>query len=299
MPGSGWVRSQVLVRPPADLDSWLSAGVAMRFGAGDAHVSCRFPATVASAIVVATRGRFGIQAATVFHPLPQAFVAGPATGPVVLHRTRDLECVGVIVRPEAAAVLLGDTPGLLVDQLADALDVFGRGWAEVLERIALRPDAAGRLHELFGFIRGRRLRRMDRWIADGPMRLRLRHAALRGVGAGAADFGCSPRQLERRFSAQFGLGPKRFQRLARVEAAMRELLVGRGRGPECALALGYFDQSHLARDLRELAGITAGDLARVRTTSDPSLRPLRIGAAYEAAGIRSDFRAADFTSLFS
>lgn len=284
----------MLVRPPADLDSWLSAGVAMRFGPGDAQLPFRFPATVATAIVVTVTGRFGLQHGESFHPLPQAFVGGPATRPVSLHRTRSLECVGVMLRPEAAAAVLGDTPGLLVDRLADASDVFPSEWAETLERIALRADTAARLADLFAFVRGRMAQSRRRDAAG-----QLRNAALCGVRAGAAHLGCSPRQLERRFNAQFGLSPKRFHRLARVETAMRELLAGRGRGVAGALALGYFDQSHLARDLRELGGVTAAEVALAATGADPSLRPLRIGAGYEAAGIRADFRVADFMSHLS
>ncbi len=53
-------------------------------------------------------------------------------------------------------------------------------------------------------------------------------------------------------------------------AAMAE-----GRRPWAALAqeLGWSDQSHLARDLRELADLTPGELARAMAMSDFSNPP--------------------------
>ena len=75
--------------------------------------------------------------------------------------------------------------------------------------------------------------------------------------AGLADrIGWSRQHLSRRFTAEFGTGPKTAARIIRFERARRMLA---GTPPSVSVAqvaavCGYFDQSHLNRDFLELAG---------------------------------------------
>jgi len=73
----------------------------------------------------------------------------------------------------------------------------------------------------------------------------------------ASSLGLLPRTFTRRFTCKVGISPKRFARVRRMQSVMRSL---RSAGPadwsELAAQHGYFDQSHLAHDFRELAGIT-------------------------------------------
>ena len=74
----------------------------------------------------------------------------------------------------------------------------------------------------------------------------------------AADVGWSRRHLGARFRAETGLGTKTAARLIRFEHAL-DLLRSPARPglAEVAAVCGYADQPHLARDFRDLAGITA------------------------------------------
>ncbi len=66
-----------------------------------------------------------------------------------------------------------------------------------------------------------------------------------------------PRTLERRFSSQVGMPPKRFARVRRLQRVLRA--VRRSAEPvwhELAADHGYADQPHLVHEFRELAGIT-------------------------------------------
>jgi AraC-like DNA-binding protein len=68
------------------------------------------------------------------------------------------------------------------------------------------------------------------------------------------DSGYSPRQLRRRVIAATGHSPKRLLRILR----MQDVLKG-GRGESWARTAadhGYFDESHMANDIRKLAGAT-------------------------------------------
>ncbi|MFD0886505.1 helix-turn-helix domain-containing protein, partial [Streptosporangium algeriense] len=65
--------------------------------------------------------------------------------------------------------------------------------------------------------------------------------------------------LHRRSLRAFGYGPKTLQRVVRFQRALR--LARRGTAlAEVALASGYADQSHMANEVRRLAGVSLGGL---------------------------------------
>ena len=74
----------------------------------------------------------------------------------------------------------------------------------------------------------------------------------------AREIGWSRRHLADRFRSEIGLAPKTAARVIRFERACERLLTP-SRPPLAQVAAdgGYVDQAHLARDFRELAGITA------------------------------------------
>ena len=73
----------------------------------------------------------------------------------------------------------------------------------------------------------------------------------------AAETGWSARHLTGRFRAELGLTPKAAARVIRFDRA-RHLLIQQGpagyRLADLAATCGYFDQAHLAREFRSLAG---------------------------------------------
>ncbi len=78
----------------------------------------------------------------------------------------------------------------------------------------------------------------------------------------AAEIGCSRRYLSSRFSAEVGLGPKAAGRLIRFEQVCRRMRAQPARWAEVAANAGYYDQPHLNRDFRELAGTSPGEFLR-------------------------------------
>jgi AraC-like DNA-binding protein len=76
------------------------------------------------------------------------------------------------------------------------------------------------------------------------------------VGALARELGHSRRHLLALFRDQVGIGPKLLARLVRFERAMRHVRASaRVDWADLALAHGYFDQSHLARDVKRFTGL--------------------------------------------
>lgn len=165
--------------------------------------------------------------------------------------------VGVRFFPGTAPALLGVPAHELRDRRVDLADLWPADRVRRLRaRIAAAGDPAGALEET-----------ALRCAADAeppdPLLRRLVDAleAGRPVGATADELGFSARQLHRRSLAAFGYGPKT---LARVLRLQRALALVRSGVPyaETAARAGYADQAHLARDVRDLAGMPLGALLR-------------------------------------
>jgi AraC-like DNA-binding protein len=81
----------------------------------------------------------------------------------------------------------------------------------------------------------------------------------RPVAATADELGLGARRLHRRCLAAFGYGPKTLARILRLQRALA-LARGGTALADTAVQAGYADQAHLARDVKELAGMPLGEL---------------------------------------
>jgi len=77
------------------------------------------------------------------------------------------------------------------------------------------------------------------------------------IGDVARRLGWNVRMIHRQFIAACGYSPKHFQRIMRIQGALRAAqstpVAGLG---ELAAAAGYADQAHMTRDFREITGFT-------------------------------------------
>src|SRR5215510_14426082 len=92
---------------------------------------------------------------------------------------------------------------------------------------------------------------------------RARGAA--SIEAVARACGRSPRRLRELFLREVGVPAKRLARVERFRAAVERLArAPRGALADVADASGYYDQAHMNRDFRALAGMTPGAYLRAR-----------------------------------
>ena len=78
----------------------------------------------------------------------------------------------------------------------------------------------------------------------------------------AAECGVSERHLNRMMRTWIGYGPKRFGRVVRFQATLKEMEHAPAlSGAALASQTGYFDQAHLTLDMTRLAGDTPGHVA--------------------------------------
>jgi transcriptional regulator GlxA family with amidase domain len=104
------------------------------------------------------------------------------------------------------------------------------------------------------------------------------------VDALARGLGWTRRRLQRAFARDLGVSPKLYARIVRLNSVLATLAEPeRARFVDLALEAGYFDQAHLLRDFRLLAGRSprvsrAADGELARHFTDPSrLRTLLAG----------------------
>jgi transcriptional regulator GlxA family with amidase domain len=148
------------------------------------------------------------------------------------------------------------------------LDEFwgDRDARELAERVAAHPDDRGRARELESAVR--RLAAIARPVDDVALevaaRLNQPHAA--SVRDLSRAVGLSERQIHRRCMAAFGYGPAVLTRILRLQRALQ--LARSHQGPlrlaQLAAAAGYFDQQHLAHEVRAIMATTPTKLLRAR-----------------------------------
>lgn len=197
------------------------------------------------------------------HPesIEQSFVAGLHPSYAVTTEYGDLEGVQIDLAPLGAHMLFGTAMHELSAHLVVALDeVLGAEARELTERLVDAPDWGARFQLLDMYIAGR----VDAARPPSPdvtwacRRLRDTGGRLE-VGALAAELGCSNRHLVARFREQVGLPPKTVSSLIRFQRAVDRLSHDDGsRFAEIAADCGYYDQAHLNREFRRLAGTTPG-----------------------------------------
>ena len=210
------------------------------------------------------------------------------------------ELIAVRFKPGTAAALTGcglaeltdasvgvaelGLPGALADQVAGA--AAGPGAPRLPAQIPLSALSHARLSALVGWLRQRladapppdpRIARAVALLSSAARRGGPPTAAPAGRGAApsvgstgearvadvADTLGVTRQYLARGFRREVGITPKQLARIARMQRAAAVLRRGSDLA-RLAAELGYFDQSHLSRELRDLVGVTPAALAAER-----------------------------------
>ncbi len=189
-------------------------------------------------------------------------VIGPWTESFIAQLAPGTRITGVRFHPGKAAAMLGLPASELINQQAALGDIW---------RVAAREPFAG-IAELGSF-------RASRSALESALLRHLRNVATtdstvtaaiewiaRRPGARIEELsdlaGISSRQMQRRFSAAVGYGPKMFQSVLRFQRLLyfASIRVGQPRLADLAARAGYADQSHMNREVRRFAEKSPGEL---------------------------------------
>lgn len=236
------------------------------------HAQIRFRLTPGGAEYSFADGN--VQAAGDIH------IIGPTTGAFRVRAPGPVHVFGAGITPVGWAALVGNDASAMVNRVVNLSDLFGPAIAEAIPRLNAAPDLEAKVacaeQILSGLFRRRPegvaefVRRVDAWLSASPSP---------EVETLAAATGLSRRQIERKCRALYGTPPKE---LARKYRALRAAvsLVADDASFEDLVDRGFYDQSHLIREIKQFTGFTPGQIR-----AEPSvLAQLTIARRYALGG---------------
>jgi AraC-like DNA-binding protein len=197
--------------------------------------------------------------------LPRAVLVGPQAECVAsLLVGGPSRSFAVCFRPAGYSRLFRQRVSALADDALDAADVLGHGISALHAHLCELTDPRRMTAAVDQFLigaAGRAVRAAGPVVTAGQ-RLTRQHGRV-SIAAIVRDSGVSRRLFEREFLNHFGMAPKRFARVSRLAFVLRL----RDAEPdltwtELGCRAGYFDQAHMDKDFRALAGVPPTHLLR-------------------------------------
>jgi AraC-like DNA-binding protein len=198
------------------------------------------------------------------HTQPLRLVVGQMVRPVTLEPTGRVDVWGVRLHPWGAGLLFDGPVSQLTGRIEHARDVSPALSQALVDAVSeARGPEADVVSALCRVLtrRAHAIDLPDPLCVDAASRL-LAVSPGASIEQLAHAGGLSARQFERRFLAGVGLTPKTFARIARFQRVCTLLDAAPETLSAAAIACGYYDQSHLARDVRAFAGCTPSVLSR-------------------------------------
>jgi AraC-like DNA-binding protein len=192
-----------------------------------------------------------------FQQAADMHVIGPTSGALKVRAKGPVRVFGFGLSAAGWAAMLGNDASSMLNRVIDASELFGAARlraaqdalraesetaamvaiGEALVRELIQADDGGAL----GFVR-----MVDTWLAGSPSP---------EMNDLIAATGLSRRQIERKCNSLYGAPPKL---LARKYRALRAAIAFATEGEELddIIARGFYDQSHLIREIKQFTGLT-------------------------------------------
>jgi AraC-like DNA-binding protein len=184
-----------------------------------------------------------------------AVLLGPRARHQVIDTQEQRDLVEIDFELGGAAWFFGIPMSEARDEIVELDEVWGRDGAVLRERLLEASTPEEKLLILEETLLAHAVRPL---APDPPIALAVEQLE-RGVPVAevVSRLGWLSKTFVRRFRDRIGLAPKEFSRVRRLQRVLREVA---GDGETCwaqvAFEHGYYDQSHLVHDFRELTGIT-------------------------------------------
>ncbi len=184
----------------------------------------------------------------------RVLLVGQLSGAIEIAPTGGIDLLGIRFEPAGLHLVLG-TPMHELTDLDVCLRQVRPGLYTRLRRANEAPDPYERIRRIERALLDARPLRSDGLIAEAARRLAKDATTVFDL---AASLSVGRRTLERRFRREVGLAPRHFARICRLQRVISVLDDGLPAEGWAGLAAGagYFDQSHLIRDFRLIAGTT-------------------------------------------
>jgi len=199
-----------------------------------------------------------------FRGTPGAFVSGLSVEPSTAEPAGAIRCIDLKLTPIGAYALLGLPMHEIAGHVVDLGHLVGeRRATRLLEQLIEARGWQSRLQVVEAFLVD-----LSATATDPDPRMTWCWEALRRTGGRipivrlAHATGWSHRHLIHQFRQQVGVTPKTAARIIRFHTTIGALEKRKDQPiARTAVECGYYDQAHLARELRALAGLTPVEVA--------------------------------------
>lgn len=209
-----------------------------------------------------------------------AHVVGPTTGAFHVRATGPVEVFGAGITPTGWAALIGADASAAMNRVLNVHELFGTRAPKTLEKLRAAPDLESKkivFEELLlgALSEGRPqtlafVRQVDAWLSEGDSPQ---------IEALVQATGLSRRQVERKCRSLYGAPPKLLARKYRALRAAVALVADQLSFDE-AVGRGFYDQSHMIREIKQFTGMTPRQIR-----DEPgALAQLTIAHRYALAG---------------
>ncbi|WEK43764.1 MAG: AraC family transcriptional regulator [Candidatus Sphingomonas colombiensis] len=190
----------------------------------------------------------------------EVHIVGPTSGAMRTRAEGPVDVIGMGLQPAGWAALLRIDASTMLNRALDGEAFFGTSVRRVSDRMRAATGTEDKVAIAAAFVRGSIAsadtealvfaRQIDAWLAGSPSP---------DVADLVTNSGVSRRQVERRCNALYGAPPKLLARKYRALRAAVALAQGSTTLDEL-IAEGFYDQSHLIRELKQFTGLTPRQL---------------------------------------
>lgn len=185
-----------------------------------------------------------------------ATLLGPHDVPIINRTQLPVRGFTVDFTPLGAEDLLGIPQGTIANRGVPAEELLSAGWVrELVERVNLAKDVPTALGAIYGLLR--QMAGQSRGTSESVARRALKlpdlstYDANGAVSALAARLNVSPRHLNREFHRHFGMGPRRYSIIRRLQKAMADLSAGAVENlTALAIEHGFYDYPHFSHEFK-------------------------------------------------
>lgn len=195
-----------------------------------------------------------------------ATVVGATATPTLIRLSGEMQGFSIALRPGSAGALLGVQAFEMEGRAAPLGDLWPEAPA-LLERLEGLEQTNAQLRQIEAALLHRSPR--DKATASPPaneaVRLTLLHGGRASVREVSLALGMGERRLQQLLRTHTGLTHGSWRRIARMHACLKALRGHAGepaRGlAELAVEAGFYDQAHLANEIKSLCGLSPRDFA--------------------------------------
>ncbi|MDO7843323.1 helix-turn-helix domain-containing protein [Sphingomonas immobilis] len=191
----------------------------------------------------------------------EVHLIGPTSGAMKVRAPGPVVVFGMGLTPAGWAAMVGDDASAMMNRVIDASSLFGAPLLrKAIADLRHAPDAETRVAVAERLVRElvrtgdagarRFVRQVDAWLAESPSP---------EMDDLVAESGLSRRQVERKCKALYGVPPKLLARKYRALRAAVALLAT-DEPLDDLMERGFYDQSHLIREIKHFTGLTPGQM---------------------------------------